>query len=86
MKHRNQRMGADEIRAFIASLGSSDRGLYVSTGGFSKEAHYEADRSRVPVTLLDLDDLVELLLEHYDNVDKETTAILPLRPIYWPVA
>lgn len=85
VKHRDGSMGAPDVRSFLAALKDTDRGLYVSTGGFSKEAYYEAERARMPVALLDLDDLVELLLEHYDNVDKETVAIVTLRPIYWPV-
>lgn len=85
VKHRRDAMGAPDVRSFIAGLRSLDRGLYMSTGGFTKEAYYEAERAQVPVMLLDVDDLVELLIEHYDNVDKETTALVPLKPIYWPV-
>lgn len=44
-----------QVRAFIGGLRAGDRGLYVSTGGFTKEARYEADRANVPVRLLDLD-------------------------------
>jgi predicted Mrr-cat superfamily restriction endonuclease len=29
-------------------------------------------------------DLQQLLLQHYDRVDAETQALLPLRKIYWP--
>lgn len=49
VKHRKGAMGAPEVRSFIGGLRASDRGLYVSTGGFTREARYEADRSNVPV-------------------------------------
>ena len=62
-----------------------DKGLYVSTGGFSKEAKYEAERANVPVTLLDLDDLAETLTQNYETLDPETRRLVPLRRIYWPV-
>ncbi len=38
VKHRNARMGSSEIRSFLGGRHKDDRGLYVSTGGFTKEA------------------------------------------------
>jgi restriction system protein len=86
VKHRSDQIGAPLVRSFIAGLRDSDRGLFLSTGGFSKEAYYEAERATVPVTLLDLDDMVELLVEHYDNVDAATRTLVPLSPVYWPMS
>ena len=40
-----QAMGAQEIRSFLCGRHPGDKGLYVSTGGFSKDAHYEAAAS-----------------------------------------
>jgi restriction system protein len=31
-----------------------------------------------------LDDLVDALLEHYENLDIESKQLLPLKKIYWP--
>lgn len=84
VKHRKGPMGAPQIRAFIGGLRAGDRGLYVSTGGFTKEARYEADRANVPVRLLDLDGLVKLYVGSYDKADEETRALLPLTRIWWP--
>ncbi|WP_257575512.1 restriction endonuclease [Vibrio parahaemolyticus] len=36
----------------MGGLRSDDRALYISTGGFTKEAKYEADRANVPVMLI----------------------------------
>lgn len=55
VKHRKGAMGAPAVRSFIGGLRAGDRGLYVSTGGFTREARYEADRANVPVRPLDLD-------------------------------
>ena len=60
----------------------SDRGLYVSTGGFTREARYEADRSNVPVKLLDLDEFVRQYVDCYDKADEDTSAILSLVRIW----
>lgn len=61
-----------------------EKGLYVSTGGFTKDARYEAERGRIPVILMDLDDLVKTLLEHYEQADSHTQRLVPLRKLYWP--
>jgi len=85
VKHRpNQAMGAPEVRAFVGGL-RKNKGLYVSTGGFTKEAHYEAERSDVPVTLVDIDEMARMIIQYYDNFDTEAKSLLPLRKIYWPL-
>ncbi len=85
VKHRNGAMGADELRAFLGGRRAGDRCLYVSTGGFTKEARYEADRANVPLTLVTLPKLRELLLQHYERLDPVTRALVPLQRLYWPV-
>lgn len=84
VKHRKGAMGAPAVRAFIGGLRTGDRGLYVSTGGFTKEARYEADRANIPVRLLDLDAFVRHYVEIYDKTDDDTRSILPLTRIWWP--
>jgi restriction system protein len=84
VKHRSGSMGSQAIRSFVGVLRSGDTGLYVSTGGFSKEARYEAERATFPVTLIDTDDLADLIVAHYDNFDLEGRALLPLIRVYWP--
>lgn len=84
VKHRNGQMGSKEVRSFISVLRPSNKGLYVSTGGFSQDAKYEAERANIPLTLIDLDQLVELIVQYYDNFDAETRALIPLTKIYWP--
>ena len=86
VKHRRgNQMGAPEIRSFVGGLHPDERGLYVSTGGFSKEARYEAERANVLITIMGLDELVEIIVEYYKKMDVETRTLLPLRRIYWPV-
>lgn len=84
VKHRKGAMGASAIRSFIGGLRTNDHGLYVSTGGFTREARYEADRSNVPMRLLDLDGFVRHYVDVYDKTDEETRDILPLTRIWWP--
>jgi len=84
VKHRAKTtIGSQEIRSFIGGLREGDRGIYVSTGGFTKEARYEADRSNVPVSLLDLDDLARLVVSNYESFDMDGRALIPLVRVYW---
>ena len=86
VKHRlGSTMGSQVLRSFIGGRQTTDRCLFVSTGGFTKDARYEAERSNVPLTLLGLPDLRRLLVEHYDGVDTETRRLVPLTVLYWPV-
>ena len=85
VKHRSGAMGADELRTFLGGRRSGDRCLYVSTGGFTKEARYEAERANVPLTLVTLPKLRELLLQHYERLDPAARALVPLQRLYWPV-
>lgn len=84
VKHRKGQMGAQEIRSFSGGLRKA-KGLYVSTGGFSREAHYEAERSEVPITLIDVDELARMITKYYDSFDTEARDLLPLKKIYWPL-
>ncbi len=84
VKHRKGKMGSQDIRSFLGGRHKDDRGLYVSTGGFSADAHYEADRAAVPLTLWTLDNLVRALVDHYDATDTETKRLVPLKRMYWP--
>lgn len=85
VKHRRDRIGSPEVRAFLGVLRQGDRGLYVSTGGFTQDARYEAERAPHPVTLVDLDDLASLVATHYDGFDVEGRTLIPLVRVHWPV-
>ena len=79
VKHREGTIGSQDLRSFIAALRPRHKGLYVSTGGFTKEARYEADRANNQVSLIDSDELVNLIIHYYDNFD----AFIPHRRPIW---
>lgn len=84
VKHRSGQMGRSEITSFTGGLRPGHKGIYVSTGGFSKDAKYEAERANIPTTLIDMDSLVNLIVQYYDSFDTETKTLIPLTKIYWP--
>lgn len=84
VKHRpGFAIGAADIRSFLGGRHRDDRGLFVSTGGYTKDAVYEAERAPVPLRLMNLDDLARAVTAHYDRFDVEGRLLLPLTRIYW---
>jgi len=61
---------------------NADQGLFVSWGGFSREAVKEARKSYFEVRLWDADDLVLAILRHYDQFSEALRAELPLKRIW----
>lgn len=84
VKHRKGAMGAPDVRSFLGGRHPQDKGLHVSTGGFTREARYEAERASIPLAFMDLDELVKSLLEQYDKLDLETQRLVPLKRIFVP--
>lgn len=84
VKHREGKVSGPDMRAFLGALRTGDSGLYVSTGGFTKDAQAEAERSREHVTMLDREEFAALMLEHYEKLDNEFKAKIPLRAVWVP--
>jgi restriction system protein len=78
------KISVDGVRSFIAVLGDQDLGIYVSAGGFTKDAEREArSQEKRRLTLVDLDRLVELWIEYFAQLDVSDRQRLPLKPIYF---
>lgn len=86
VKHRiNTSIDAQQIRSFLGGRSVGDRCLYVSTGGFTKDARYEAERANIAIRLIALTDLRRLLVGYYDDLDEKTRNLIPLRRAYIPI-
>lgn len=84
VKRRGDNVNVEGLRSFMALLGDDDVGLFVTTGGFTKDAHDEArTQEKRKVTLVDLERLFDLWVEHYRKLDDEARRRLPLRPIWF---
>lgn len=60
VKHRDNATPIEEMRAFMATLGNDDVGIFVSSGGFTSGAREQARTSENrKITLLDLDKFYE---------------------------
>jgi restriction system protein len=84
VKRQATSVSVDGLRSFMALLGEDDVGLFISTGGFTKDADEAArTQEKRKVTLIDLEKLVDLWVEHYGKLSDEARRRLPLRPIHF---
>jgi len=84
VKRRKDNIGVEEFRSFLALVNDDDVGIYVTTGGYSKEAMDLArHQERRRVMLIDRQRLVELWIEYQDKVAPDKRSSLPLKPIYF---
>jgi restriction system protein len=82
VKRQQQSVNVDGLRSFMALLGDDDVGLFVCTGGFTKDAETEARiQEKRRVTLIGLEKLFDLWDEHYDKLTDQARRRLPLRSI-----
>ncbi len=84
VKRRKDSIGVEELRSFLALVNEDDVGIFVTTGGFSKDATQLArHQERRRLTLIDQARLVDLWIQYQGNVPADKRDALPLQPIYF---
>lgn len=84
VKRQASAVDEDGLRSFLALVNEDDAGLFVSIGGFTRAAQEAARKQeRRKITLIDLNRLVELWIEFYDELDNLAREQFPLTPIYF---
>lgn len=87
VKHRKGQATQQEIQQLAGAIGTSGEnynGLFVSTGGFTSHALREVEK-HPNITLVDRESFVNFLLEHYEKLEPQYQALVPLRRVYIPV-
>lgn len=84
VKRRKDNIAVDEMRSFLALINNDDVGIFVTTGGFTKDAEIlvRSQETR-KVTLIDRQRLVDLWIEYNDKLEKDKRTLMPLKPIYF---
>jgi restriction system protein len=78
------KVDVDGLKSFMAVINDDDVGLYVSTGGFTRDAEmFARSQERRKITLIDFERLVDLWVEFYAKLDDAARQRLPLTPIYF---
>src|SRR3989344_1177265 len=74
---------APEVRDLHGTLNEDEQGIIVTLGKFTPDGRQFA-QSKGKVQLYDGDRLVELVLEHYEELDSSYKALMPLKRVYVP--
>lgn len=72
-----------DVSALYGKLSASEYGLFVTLGSFSPAAR-SFEQSKANLRLIDGDELVQLIFDHYEQFDSRHKGLLPLRRVYVP--
>ena len=76
-------IGNPVVSALYGKVESREHGLIVTLGTFTPPAKSFA-KSKSNLRLIDGDELVKLVFEHYEQFDARYKGLLPLRRVYVP--
>jgi len=85
VKHKpNTNISSDEIQKLAGTLKrTSDVGIFVTSGDFSKPAEKEARNSREHIELIGFNRFVSLWTDYYIKLNDEQKNMMPLHAIYF---
>lgn len=72
-----------DVSALYGKLSAGEYGLFVTLGTFSP-ASRNFEQGKPNLRLIDGDELVKLVLDHYEAFDSQHKGLLPLRRVYVP--
>lgn len=85
VKSSEGNVGAPVVTALYGQVASEEFGLVVTLGGFTSAARTFAD-GKSNLRLIDSDELVGILLRHYQELDSRYKGLIPLKRVYVPEA
>ena len=78
-------VGNATVASLYGNIGNSEYGLFVTLGTFTKAAQaFGKDKGNL--RLIDSEELVDLVLERYDQLDAKYKGLLPLQRVFIPEA
>lgn len=84
VKSREGNVGAPEVQALYGNIsGNSEYGLFVTIATFTPQARSFAN-GKSNLRLIDGDELVGLILQHYDGFDAQYKGLIPLKRVFIP--
>lgn len=82
-KRKTDQVSRPEVDQLLGTLGEGEFGLFITLGSFSRQS-IDLERNRPKLRLIDGEQLVDLLLEHYHSFSPRYRSIIPLKQIYVP--
>jgi len=83
VKSNEGNIGQPIVAGLYGNVSTGDHGLIVTLGTFTAQAR-NFERSKSNLRLIDGEDLVALVLEHYDQFDSRYKGLLPMKRVYIP--
>ena len=84
VKRWKKNIQAPTVQAVRGSLTTHEHGIIITSSDFSKGAHQEANAvGKAPISLLNSQELLELLIKHGIGVNKEQHTVLSLDEEWW---
>jgi restriction system protein len=83
VKSNEGSIGDPIVSALYGKVSTTEFGLLVTLGTFTKDARHFA-RSKSNLRLIDGAELVQLVLQHYEQFDSRYKGLLPLKRVYIP--
>ena len=72
-----------DVSALFGKLSAGEYGLFFTLGTYSPQCR-NFEQSKANLRLIDGDELVDLIFQHYEKFDSRYKSVLPLRRIYVP--
>jgi restriction system protein len=83
VKRQVAKISGPDLRSFLGTLRNFDVGIFVSLGGFTSDAHKEANQNTKRITIIDADEFIDLWIQNLDGISEKSKSTFPLRPIYF---
>jgi restriction system protein len=84
VKRTTDKVNVDSLKSFVAIIHEGDVGIYVSTGGFTKDAvDFARSQEQRKITLIDLRRFLELWIEHFTKLSDSAQRRFPLKRIFF---
>lgn len=76
-------IGDPVVSSLYGKIGAGEFGLFITIGTFTKQAvNFAVSKSNL--RLIDGDELIELVLQHYEELDSRYKGVIPLQRVYIP--
>ena len=83
VKSTEGKTGDPDVSALYGKVEANEHGLLVTLGSFTPQAK-NFGRTKSNLRLIDGEELVQLILNHYEQFDSKYKGILPLKKVYVP--
>lgn len=82
-KRQTSQVGEPEVSQLLGTLGEGEYALFVTLGSYTRQARMR-ERNTARLRLIDGEDLVALVLQHYAKMSPRYRALIPLKQIFVP--